>query len=132
MAKMKRFASMVVNSVAFENFVAVLENTGGERPNFLRVLTYHRVDEPNANPWMDPGLISAAPEAFEAQMKYLAANYQPVSALDVIHAYETDRQHTLPDRAVIVTFDDGYGDFAKYAWPILKLYHIPTILFVPT
>jgi peptidoglycan/xylan/chitin deacetylase (PgdA/CDA1 family) len=33
---------------------------------------------------------------------------------------------------VLVTFDDGYQDFAEHAWPILKRYGIPVTLFVPT
>lgn len=132
MAKMKRFASAIVNSAAFENFVALLENTGGERQNLLRVLTYHRVDVPDAMPWMDPGLISTSPETFEEQMKYVAANYQPVAPQDVVNAYETGRPNTLPARAVLVTFDDAYCDFEKHAWPILKHYRVPALLFVPT
>jgi len=132
MARIKRLASMIVNSSAFENFVALLENVGGERPDYLRVLTYHRVDEQDTHPWMNPGLISASPDAFESQMKYLAANYQPVSAFQVAKAYESGRQNSLPARAVMVTFDDAYCDFEKHAWPILKHYRIPAVLFVPT
>jgi peptidoglycan/xylan/chitin deacetylase (PgdA/CDA1 family) len=33
---------------------------------------------------------------------------------------------------VLVTFDDGYRDFAEHAWPILKRQGIPVTLFVPT
>jgi peptidoglycan/xylan/chitin deacetylase (PgdA/CDA1 family) len=128
----KQLMPMVANSTAFEKFVALLEHSGGERANLLRVLTYHRVDEPDAHPWLDPGLISASPQAFEMQMKYLAANYQPISALDVIKAFEMKGQNTLPPRAVMVTFDDAYCDFEKHAWPILKQYQIPATLFVPT
>ena len=132
MAKIKRFASAIVNSSAFENFVALLENADVERPDYLRVLTYHRVDDPKAHPWLNPGLISASPDAFEAQMRYLAANYQPVSASQVANAYEMGSQNSLPARAVMVTFDDAYTDFAMHAWPVLKHHRIPALLFVPT
>jgi peptidoglycan/xylan/chitin deacetylase (PgdA/CDA1 family) len=96
------------------------------------VLTYHRVDEPSVNPWLDPGLISASPETFETQMKYLSANYQVVSVLDVLEAFENKGQKILPPRAVLVTFDDAYCDFEKHAWPVLKQYSIPVTLFVST
>lgn len=128
----KQFMPILANSSAFKKIVRLLEHTGGERTDLLRILTYHRVDEPNARQSFDPGLISASPESFEKQMKYLAANYEPVSALDVIKAFETNGHHSLPPRAVMVTFDDAYYDFEKYAWPILKHYRIPAILFVPT
>jgi peptidoglycan/xylan/chitin deacetylase (PgdA/CDA1 family) len=128
----KQFVPILANSSAFEKLVRLLERSAGERVNLLRVVTYHRVDEPDARSWFDPGLISASPEAFEMQMKFLAAHYEPVSALDVIKTFESDGQKALPARAVLVTFDDAYCDFEKYAWPILKYYQIPAVLFVPT
>jgi peptidoglycan/xylan/chitin deacetylase (PgdA/CDA1 family) len=129
---MKQFVPILANSAAFEGFVRLLEHTGPERGGLLRVLTYHRVDAPEAHPWLDPGLISATPESFQAQMKYVAANYEPVSAADVVHAFEHRASHVLPTRAVLVTFDDAYSDFEKNAWPVLKQYRIPTTVFVPT
>jgi peptidoglycan/xylan/chitin deacetylase (PgdA/CDA1 family) len=33
---------------------------------------------------------------------------------------------------VILTFDDGYVDFAEYAWPLLQKYGFSTTLFVVT
>jgi peptidoglycan/xylan/chitin deacetylase (PgdA/CDA1 family) len=119
-------------SAAFRKVVAILDRTGGDRQNLLRVLTYHRVDAPQARPWLDPVLISASPEVFEVQMKYLSANYQPISVFDVIDALERDDRKVLPPRAVLVTFDDAYQDFAQHAWPVLKRYRIPVTLFVPT
>lgn len=129
---LKEFLPVVANSPVFARFVNLLEHAGGERVNLLRVLTYHRVDEPDTHPWLDPGLISATPEVFEKQMKYLAANYEPVSLLDVVGAFESQGETVLPPRAVMVTFDDAYYDFEKHAWPVLKYYRIPATLFVPT
>lgn len=129
---LRQFVPIFANSVAFQKMIALLEQTGGERANLLRVLTYHRVDEPQARPWLDPVLISASVADFEAQMKYLSANYQPVSVFDVLDAFEKRDQRILPKRAVLVTFDDAYYDFEQYAWPLLKHYRIPVTLFVPT
>ncbi len=128
----KQIAPLVANSAAFEKFVGILEHTDGERQNLFRVLTYHRVDYPQAQPGLDPGLISASPDAFEAQMKYLAANYDVVSVEDILEAFQGGGQPALPARAVTVTFDDAYRDFAQNAWPVLKQYRIPVTVFVPT
>jgi peptidoglycan/xylan/chitin deacetylase (PgdA/CDA1 family) len=38
----------------------------------------------------------------------------------------------LPSRAVLLTFDDAYCDFAEHAWPILKRFGLSATLFVPT
>lgn len=126
----KQFTPIIADSTIFSRLIGLLEHTGGEWGNLLRVLTYHRVDEPGAHPWLDGGLISATPEAFEAQMDYVSANYQVISVQDLLRAFEN--KSPLPPRAVLVTFDDAYGDFEQNAWPVLKKYQIPVILFVPT
>jgi peptidoglycan/xylan/chitin deacetylase (PgdA/CDA1 family) len=128
----RQFVSIVAKSAAFEKFVGLLEHAGEEGTDLLRVLTYHRVDELDAHPYLHPGLISASPESFALQMKYLAANYEPLSVKDVSDALENAGRNRLPRRAVLVTFDDAYCDFGEHAWPVLKQYHIPALLFVPT
>lgn len=128
----KNAASAAAKSSAFDRFVKLLENVDSQKPGFLRVLTYHRVDEPARRPWLDPGLISASPKDFDAQMAYLAAHYQVLTVSDVLAVIQSRNYKDLPARAVLVTFDDGYYDFEEQAWPILKRYKIPAALFVPT
>lgn len=94
------------------------------------VLTYHRVDEPSARPWLYPALLSATPSGFEEQMAALATYAQPIGLPELLAAYRGDA--TLPRRAVLVTFDDAYRDFRERAWPVLKRRGIPVTLFVPT
>ncbi|HEU0295006.1 MAG TPA: polysaccharide deacetylase family protein [Anaerolineales bacterium] len=128
----KNTASVAAKSTAFDRFVKLLENVDGQKPGFLRVLTYHRIDEPTRRPWLDPGLISASPKDFDEQIAYLATYYQIVTISDVLTAIKTRTKKDLPPRAVLVTFDDGYYDFEEQAWPILRRYRIPATLFVPT
>jgi len=42
------------------------------------VLTYHRVAPPDGSPRFDPGMTSATPETFAAQMRWLAGHYRVV------------------------------------------------------
>ena len=128
----KNVASTAAKTSAFDRFVKLLENVDNQKPGFLRVLTYHRVDEPARRPWLDPGLISASPKDFDEQMVYLATHYQVVTVGDVLAAIKSRNNKDLPPRAVLVTFDDGYYDFEEQAWPILNRYKIPATLFVPT
>jgi peptidoglycan/xylan/chitin deacetylase (PgdA/CDA1 family) len=94
------------------------------------VLVYHRIGDPAERSGLDPALISATPEAFEAQMAYLAARRNVLSLDDLL---EVRRGRTrLPPRSVLVTFDDGYRDFATHAWPALRRHGVPATLFVPT
>jgi peptidoglycan/xylan/chitin deacetylase (PgdA/CDA1 family) len=127
----KEVSSLAMHSAAFAKFVALLERADayGEHPNLLRVLTYHRVDEPEARPLLYPR-VTVTPAAFEAQMRYLAAHYAVISMPELLETCQTGT--TLPPRAVLITFDDAYCDFAQYAWPILQRYQLPVTLFVPT
>jgi peptidoglycan/xylan/chitin deacetylase (PgdA/CDA1 family) len=99
-----------------------------QRPT-LRILTYHRVDWAGDD-GLYPGLISAEPPVFAQQMSWLKTDYCPVSLQDVIEAFRGQRR--LPQRAVLVTFDDAYRDFATHAWPVMRQRAIPVVLFVPT
>ena len=96
----------------------------------LRVLIYHRIADPESTPRLDPALVSATPRVFEQQMQYLSARFRVVALSDVLNAVQTGT--TLPENAVLVTFDDAYADFGTTAWPILKRLGLPATLFVPT
>ncbi len=108
--------------------ISALANFSSE--NFLTVLNYHRVDYPENRSWLDPSLISATPEDFEAQMQLLAKRYSPVSIKAVLDALSERKK--LPKKAVLVTVDDGYRDFDDYIFPIASRYGIKPLLFVPT
>jgi peptidoglycan/xylan/chitin deacetylase (PgdA/CDA1 family) len=100
------------------------------RAGLLTVLTYHRVDEPDRHPERAPGLLSATPEGFDAQLDVVAASCTVVSLDDVLAVREG--RADLPARAVLLTFDDAYDDFAEVAWPLLRGHGLPATLFVPT
>lgn len=126
----RRAAVSLANSAAFAGVVGLLERLDGRRPYTLAVLTYHRVDEPGARPQLSPAQLSATPAAFAAQMRCLAARWRVVSAQEVLDAVRGGTP--LPPRAVLVTFDDAYTDFAEHAWPVLRQLGLPVTLFVPT
>jgi peptidoglycan/xylan/chitin deacetylase (PgdA/CDA1 family) len=109
---------------------SALERALGPSASGLAALTYHRVDDPAARPWLYPGLVSATPEAFEAQAAFLARHYRVVSLAELL---EIRRSRRVPrERLVMITFDDGYRDVAANAWPILRRHGLPATLFVPT
>jgi peptidoglycan/xylan/chitin deacetylase (PgdA/CDA1 family) len=127
------FAGSRVGQAALSGAAAAAERVSRrlESTPSLAVLTYHRVAPPGERPDLHPGLVSATPEAFDAQMAGLTrAGARPVSLADVL-AHRRDGT-PLPERAVLVTFDDGYADFSEHAWPVLHHHGIPVVLFVPT
>lgn len=126
----KRAASAAAGLTASSGLLGLLERMEQDRPNLLRVLTYHRVDEPDAQPALRPNLLSATPAGFEEQMRYVAARFHVVAIPEVIAACHGGPP--LPPRSVLITFDDAYRDFAEHAWPILRRHDLPVVLFVPT
>jgi len=63
-------------------------------------------------------------------MEYLCQNYE-ILALEKLVQY-IQRMKSLPRKAVVITFDDGYRDSYLYAYPILKKNHIPLTMFLTT
>ena len=62
-----------------------------------------------------------------AQFSWLKAHgYRPVSLDDLIAA--RDGRRPLPDKAVLLTFDDGYRSVYTRVFPLLKLYHFPAVI----
>lgn len=126
---MKAIAGQVSSILARTGILGALERSDRSTDR-VGILVYHRVDELEAEPDLDPGLISATPADFRAQMEMIASHYNAISLGDLTAAHLDGRP--LPRRAVLLTFDDGYLDFAKNAWPVLKQLGLPAVLFVPT
>ena len=129
-ATLKRSLARAANSGAAAVLLRAGELAMGGIGNRLAVLTYHRVDRPERRPDLDPVMISATPADFEQQMQFLSRRYTVVSLETVLDCRRAARP--LPPRAVLVTFDDAYADFAEFAWPVLRALKLPATLFVPT
>ena len=88
------------------------------------VLCYHSVPEKYDG---DPMAVSA--ENFISQLSWLRnAGYKAVSMDDILSA-RTGKK-TLPDKAFLITVDDGYSNFYTNIFPILKLYRYPAVFGV--
>lgn len=98
----------------------------------LRVLAYHRVltvPDPHAFDF-DLDLVSTSTDRFREQMLLLKRRFQPMRLEAVATAMEAGRR--LPTNAVVVTFDDGYDDNYRNAYPILREFGVPATFFVST
>lgn len=97
----------------------------------LRILAYHRVLDVEGRDEdfpFDLDLVSAGSRAFADQMRFLRNHYQPLRLGDLPELI--DKGRGLPRRAVVVTFDDGYDDNYRIAFPILRELGIPATFFV--
>lgn len=69
-------------------------------------------------------------EKFEQQMEYLFNNDFHALTLDEVKAYYEG--NSLPERSVLLTFDDCFQSIKEFAYPILKKYQFHATAFVVT
>ncbi len=98
----------------------------GEEGVELPVIMYHHVLGEDST-LLGDYVISLS--EFEGDLAWLkAAGYTPVSAGQLI-AY-TQGEGDLPERPVLLTFDDGYESFYANAWPLLQKYQMKAVVSV--
>jgi peptidoglycan/xylan/chitin deacetylase (PgdA/CDA1 family) len=88
------------------------------------VLCYHRLGSGG-------GKMTVSPANFAAQIEWLVRNQYHVIRLGQLAAYLEGRE-PLPQRSVVITFDDGYESVYRHAYPVLRKYGVPATLFVYT
>jgi peptidoglycan/xylan/chitin deacetylase (PgdA/CDA1 family) len=103
-----RVTETAANHIGFLDFYAFLRRK--VTMSRVAIFAYHRVG-PNTDNW---SLESLPPGVFERQMEYL------------------QEKKRLPEKAVVVTFDDGYRDNYTYAYPILRKRKIVAAIFLAT
>ncbi|HEX2093865.1 MAG TPA: polysaccharide deacetylase family protein [Longimicrobiaceae bacterium] len=101
---------------------AVLRAVGARR---ALVVMYHRVvDAPS-----DTFGVNITPTHFAEQLEVLRRSGRPIHLTELARTLAGGR---VPDRAIVVTIDDGYADSFETAKPILERYGIPATVFVTT
>ena len=95
------------------------------------ILMYHYVSPlPEQSDAIREGL-TVSPETFRAHIEFLKLEgYETVSLYEVHDALENGTP--LPNKPIVLTFDDSYTDHYQYAFPILKEYGYIGTFFVIT
>lgn len=89
-----------------------------------KVLLYHACD-PRPGPWLQDLRSNTLPADFAWQLALLRKHYRivPVEALE---------RGDHGDRAVAITFDDGYRSVHEHALPLLRQYDAPATVYLVT
>ncbi|MDP4152023.1 MAG: polysaccharide deacetylase family protein [Bacillota bacterium] len=104
----------------FDNKVAPVSTEEGVE---VPILMYHEVKANNLSS------ISITPYEFEQDLKFIKDNdYTPVTMQDLINYVYYDI--SLPEKPIVLSFDDGYYNNYVYAFPLLKKYNVKIVLSI--
>lgn len=99
-------------------------NLFGSKNDPLRVLMYHKI---SSNSYRD--YLTVTREDLNIQFRFLAQEgYTPLLLSDLVKHVRT--KDPLPEKPVLITFDDGYRDNYTIMYPVLKKYGLKANIFL--
>ena len=101
----------------------------GKQPA-IPILMYHSIAEDDETGVQAYYRTTTTPSVFALHMKHLSD--QGYGTITVAEAAKFLHDGSHPKKCVAITFDDGYGDFYRHAFPTLSRYHFSATVFVPT
>src|SRR3989338_11299150 len=87
------------------------------------ILMYHSIsDGPNES-------LHVKPDSFLRQMAYIKwRRYNVISLDELVEGIKSGKR--FKHNTVVITFDDGYEDNYKYAYPVLRDFGFPATIFL--
>jgi len=123
----------------FNPFKSLLPPPKGIR---IPILMYHSIsDEPESgHPYF---WLNTSAKRFAEHMQFLRDNnYKVIDLSEAVKMISTEssgfpnlptfHHSSIPQKMVVLTFDDGFQDFLKHAWPVMAEFGFPVTVFVPT
>lgn len=125
--------TIVVKSLlaSFFHSVGIVATKIRHKSSETLALMYHRVSHIHeAGDVLQAGMY-VEPEIFKIHVQFLLKYFRIVPIFEMVNPSKQYRtSHAKP--LCVLTFDDGWYDFYKYAFPILKTLVVPTTVFIPT
>ncbi len=94
----------------------------------LTVVAYHYVRDLKNSRY--PEIKGLDINLFKEQISYMRKHYNFITMEEVI--YSIDNGSIIPDKSVLLTFDDAYSDHYNNVFPILDKYNIQGSFYVPS
>lgn len=109
-------------ALIYGNSVTAMAPTETQR---LPVIMYHHFSDNSSK----LGDYTVSPTQFEADLKEIQSRgYAAISLQQLLDYY--DGKGNLPEKSVLLTFDDGYYSVYVHAYPLLKQYGMPATCFI--
>lgn len=102
----------------------VSASTGSEAVS-LPVVMYHNITKNSQK----AGKYTVTEKEFIADLEYIKENgYTPITVAEL--ADYVNGKNTLPEKPIMITFDDGFESFYFIAYPLLKEYRMKAVVSV--
>ena len=98
-------------------------------PEGALIIMYHSVVDDTNAPFLDHNY-SISVKTFESQVRYLKHHGNIISLSEMMECIYGGK--SLPENAVVLTFDDGYLNNLTHAAPILEKYDVPAMIYLCT
>ncbi len=93
-------------------------------PKRLPILMYHKISETAQDD------LTVTASSFEAHLLHIQAQgYTPIWCIDIANFIEC--QTPLPEKPIVISFDDGYQNNHDLAYPLLKKFGFKATIFLP-
>ena len=97
----------------------------------IPILMYHSISDDGEKETHRYYSINTSPKIFNTHLDYLRDNeYVVINLSDAVSYLITGTP--IPNKFLVITFDDGYRDFYTNAFPILKQHAFSCTVFLPT
>lgn len=121
--KFIKFIIIVFISILILHFIPIKEERKDVK---IPVLLYHDfICEISENNQIDFNYVNSV-QSFEENIKTLIENGYTIISLEEIN------KEDLPQKPIVITFDDGYYSNYEYIYPILKKYNTKASIFIVT
>jgi peptidoglycan/xylan/chitin deacetylase (PgdA/CDA1 family) len=107
----------------------IRRSTSGNQ-SAIPILMYHSIadeDETGVQPYYRT---TTTPSVFALHMKHLSDH--GYSTITVAEAVKFLQNGQFTKKCAVITFDDGYSNFYRHAFPALSRYHFSATVFLPT
>lgn len=95
------------------------------------ILMYHHVQPIAEATKLGHAPLTVDRDIFESQLAYLNdQKYTTITLDSLVKALQT--HSSIPEKSIVLTFDDGYIDMYTYVFPLLKQYNIMGNFMIPT
>jgi peptidoglycan/xylan/chitin deacetylase (PgdA/CDA1 family) len=117
---------------AFDFFGIIDKRIINKSKSSYLILMYHRIFQNTGFCKSFQAGMYVEPETFEMHIRYLKQHFDVVSLSEMFSSVHDKERSRSAGPVCALTFDDGWQDFFKFAFPVLMRNQVPATVFLPT